>query len=119
MATRALLLMASRWAATARGSGVQVPRQVRRHRADSAAAAPCAQASASHRSHAASARRPCGSSREADRIVPSANRAMMVEAMKATGGNVRYSEYAGVGHNVWLNAAAESELLPWLLKQRR
>ena len=56
---------------------------------------------------------------EADRIVPVSESRQMVEAMKATGGNVRYSEYAGVGHNVWLNAASESDLLPWLLKQRR
>ena len=56
---------------------------------------------------------------EADRIVPVSESRQMVEALKATGGNVRYSEYAGVGHNVWLNVASESELLPWLLKQRR
>ena len=55
----------------------------------------------------------------ADRVVPVSESRQMVEAMKATGGNVRYSEYAGVGHNVWLNVASESELIPWLLKQRR
>ena len=55
----------------------------------------------------------------ADPVVPVSESRQMVEAMKATGGNVRYSEYAGVGHNVWLNVASESELLPWLLKQRR
>jgi len=31
---------------------------------------------------------------------------------------VRYSEYAGIGHNVWMNALGESELMPWLLGQR-
>jgi predicted peptidase len=56
---------------------------------------------------------------EADRIVPVSESRQMVAALKAAGGNVRYSEYEGVGHNVWLNAASESELLPWLLKQRR
>jgi predicted peptidase len=55
----------------------------------------------------------------ADRIVPVSESRRMVEALKAAGGNVRYSEYEGVGHNVWLNAASESELLPWLLRQRR
>jgi predicted peptidase len=54
-----------------------------------------------------------------DRVVPVSESRQMVEALKAAGGNVRYSEYEGVGHNVWLNVAAESELLPWLLKQRR
>jgi predicted peptidase len=55
----------------------------------------------------------------ADRIVPVSESRQMVEAMKKLGGNVRYSEYAGVGHNVWLNAASEPDLLPWLLKQHR
>jgi hypothetical protein len=43
----------------------------------------------------------------------------MVEALKRVeGSRVRYSEYAGAGHNVWLNVAAEPGLLPWLLAQR-
>jgi enterochelin esterase-like enzyme len=42
----------------------------------------------------------------------------MVEALKKIGSNVRYSEFAGVGHNVWMNALAEKQLLPWLLSQR-
>jgi predicted peptidase len=55
----------------------------------------------------------------ADRIVPVSESRQMVEALKATGGNVRYSEYEGVGHNVWLNVASEPDLLPWLLRQSR
>ncbi len=54
-----------------------------------------------------------------DRIVPVSESRQMVEAVKIAGGNVRYSEYAGVGHNVWLKALAEPQLLPWLLAQRR
>src|SRR5215210_1354699 len=54
----------------------------------------------------------------ADTVVPVSESRQMVEAMRAIKGNVRYSEYEGVGHNVWLNALGESELLPWLLKQR-
>jgi hypothetical protein len=42
----------------------------------------------------------------------------MVAALKELKGNVRYSEYEGVGHNVWLNAMKEPELLPWLLSKR-
>jgi predicted peptidase len=54
-----------------------------------------------------------------DRIVPVSESRRMVEALKAVeGSRVRYSEYAGVGHNVWLNALAEPQLLPWLLEQR-
>lgn len=54
-----------------------------------------------------------------DPVVPVSESRQMVAAMKALNGNVRYSEYAGVGHNVWFKALAEPELLPWLLAQRR
>lgn len=53
-----------------------------------------------------------------DRVVPVSESRQMVEAMKELKGNVRYSEYEGVGHNVWLNAMKEPQLLPWLLSQR-
>ncbi|HEX8456405.1 MAG TPA: PHB depolymerase family esterase [Pyrinomonadaceae bacterium] len=53
-----------------------------------------------------------------DPIVPVSESRQMVAALKAAGGNVRYNEYAGVGHNVWLNVLAEPELLPWILAQR-
>jgi predicted peptidase len=53
-----------------------------------------------------------------DRVVPVSESRQMVDALKAVKGNVRYSEYEGVGHRVWLNALAEKELLPWLLAQR-
>jgi predicted peptidase len=54
----------------------------------------------------------------ADKVVPVSESREMVEALKALKGNVRYSEYEGVGHNVWLKALNEKALLPWLLKQR-
>jgi predicted peptidase len=54
-----------------------------------------------------------------DPIVPVSESRLMVDALKAAGGNVRYSEYPGVGHNVWLNVIAERDLLPWMLAQRR
>jgi predicted peptidase len=53
-----------------------------------------------------------------DPIVPVSESRQMVAALKATGGNVRYNEYAGVGHNVWLKVLAEPELMPWILSQR-
>jgi predicted peptidase len=55
----------------------------------------------------------------ADRVVPVSESRQMVEALKAIKGNVRYNEYEGVGHNVWLKALAEHELIPWMLKQHR
>jgi predicted peptidase len=54
-----------------------------------------------------------------DRIVPVSESRLMVEALRAAGGNVRYNEYPGVGHNVWLNVMAEQALLPWMLGRRR
>ncbi len=53
-----------------------------------------------------------------DRVVPVTESRQMVEALKANQGNVRYNEYEGVGHNVWLKVLTERELLPWMLSQR-
>lgn len=53
-----------------------------------------------------------------DRVVPVAESRGIIAALKAQGGDVRYNEYAGVGHSVWLNALGESELLPWLFSKR-
>jgi len=38
-------------------------------------------------------------------------------ALKAAGGDVRYTEYPGVPHNSWDKAYAEPSLMPWLLSQ--
>lgn len=52
-----------------------------------------------------------------DKIVSVTESRKLVEALKINGGNVKYNEYAGVGHNVWMNALGEKDLLPWLLSQ--
>ncbi|HEX8920990.1 MAG TPA: prolyl oligopeptidase family serine peptidase, partial [Pyrinomonadaceae bacterium] len=52
-----------------------------------------------------------------DRVVPVTESREMVKAMQERRAPVRYSEYAGTGHNVWMKALAEKELLPWLLAQ--
>jgi predicted peptidase len=53
-----------------------------------------------------------------DRVVPVSESRQMVEALKTVkGSRVRYSEYKGVGHNVWLNVLRETELMPWILAQ--
>jgi predicted peptidase len=54
-----------------------------------------------------------------DDIIPVDESRAMVRALKAAGADVRYTEYAGVRHNSWDRAYAESELAPWLLAQRR
>ena len=52
-----------------------------------------------------------------DDTVPVDGSRKMNDALKAAGGNVRYTEYPGVGHNSWDKAYAEPELMPWLLSK--
>jgi predicted peptidase len=54
-----------------------------------------------------------------DTTVPVARSRNMVAALRAAGANVRYTEYAGTGHDSWTPASQEPELLPWLFSQRR
>lgn len=54
-----------------------------------------------------------------DRVVPVEDSRGMDAALRAVGGNVKYSEYPGVGHAVWTQVLAERKLMPWLLSQRR
>ena len=55
----------------------------------------------------------------ADPVVPVSESRKMADALKSAGGDVRYNEYEGVGHNSWDKAYAEPELFPWLLAQRK
>jgi predicted peptidase len=54
----------------------------------------------------------------ADPVVPTDESRKLHEALKAAGGNVKYTEYPNVGHNSWDKAYAEPELMKWLLEQR-
>ena len=54
----------------------------------------------------------------ADPAVPVSESRKMVAALKAAGGNVRYNEYEGIGHNSWDKAYAEPEIFPWMLSQK-
>jgi predicted peptidase len=54
----------------------------------------------------------------ADSVVPVSESRKMNEALKASGGNVKYSEYEGVNHNSWDKAYAEPEFFNWLLSQQ-
>jgi predicted peptidase len=54
---------------------------------------------------------------DADDTVPVEESRKMAAALRTTNGNVRYTEYPGVGHNAWDKAYAEPELIPWLLAQ--
>jgi len=53
-----------------------------------------------------------------DPIVPADESRQIFSALEANGGDVEYTEYPNAGHNVWLDAAGEKDLLPWLLAQR-
>jgi predicted peptidase len=53
-----------------------------------------------------------------DRVVPVTESRRMAEALQEQGGEVRYTEYPGVGHDVWTRVLQEQELLPWLLSKR-
>ena len=53
-----------------------------------------------------------------DKIVPVSESRQIAAAIRANQGRVKYSEYENVGHNVWLNALGEKDLVPWLLAQR-
>jgi predicted peptidase len=52
-----------------------------------------------------------------DPVVSVTESRRMNDALKATGGDVRYSEYPGVGHDSWNKAYAEPELLTWMLSK--
>src|SRR5215831_14006094 len=54
---------------------------------------------------------------DADQSVPVEESRHMAEALRAAGGDVKYTEYPGVDHNSWDKAYAEPELVPWLLSQ--
>ncbi|MGN6437037.1 MAG: dienelactone hydrolase family protein [Agriterribacter sp.] len=54
-----------------------------------------------------------------DDVVPVKNSRVMVDALKAAGARVKYTEYPGVKHDSWKNAFAEPELLTWLFAQKK
>lgn len=54
-----------------------------------------------------------------DNVISVEQSRRMDQALRAVHGNVRYTEYDGVGHNSWDRAYAEPLLPKWLLAQRR
>lgn len=54
-----------------------------------------------------------------DPVIPVEEGRHLEEALKDAGGNVRYIEYPGVGHNAWDRAYGEGELWKWLFAQSR
>ncbi|MGE3172421.1 MAG: PHB depolymerase family esterase [Planctomycetota bacterium] len=54
-----------------------------------------------------------------DRAVPVQRSRAMAAAIRAAGGDVRYTELAGVGHDSWRQAYGDDGALDWLFAQRR
>lgn len=54
-----------------------------------------------------------------DDVVPLAGDAAMVQAVRAAGGQVKFTVYPEIGHNAWDPAYADPALYEWLLAQRR
>jgi pimeloyl-ACP methyl ester carboxylesterase len=54
-----------------------------------------------------------------DKNVPVGNSRNMINAIKAAGGNPKYTEYPDQGHNIWENVKATPGLLDWLFAQHR
>lgn len=54
----------------------------------------------------------------ADEVVPATESRAMFAALKQSGGNALYTEYAGAGHDVWDLVYANNDFVKWMLKQR-
>jgi predicted peptidase len=56
----------------------------------------------------------------ADDVVPVARSRVMIEAISAAGGDPKYTELAGAGHDVWTRAYTDpSGVVPWMFAQRK
>ena len=55
----------------------------------------------------------------ADETEPVATSRVMIDALRQIGGQPRHTEYAGVGHDVFMWAYTEPSLIEWLFAQRR
>jgi predicted peptidase len=55
----------------------------------------------------------------ADDVVPVSASQELVDALKAAGGNVKFTVYPGVNHNSWDKAYREEALYDWFLAQKK
>jgi predicted peptidase len=55
----------------------------------------------------------------ADPVISPDESRRMFQTLKASGFDVKYTEYDGVAHDAWDRAYAEPDLVPWLLSHRR
>jgi predicted peptidase len=55
---------------------------------------------------------------DSDPVIPVSNSRLLYSQIKARSKNVKYTEYPGVGHNSWINAMNEPQLMSWLFAQK-
>ena len=55
---------------------------------------------------------------EKDDVIPVEHSRTMITAVKKAGGNPRYTEYKGIGHDIWETVFKEPELEEWLFAQK-
>jgi len=53
-----------------------------------------------------------------DKVVKVTLTRNMINAIKASGGKPKYTEYQGIGHDCWIKALKEKGLLEWLFNQK-
>ena len=54
-----------------------------------------------------------------DNVVPPEHSIVMVDAIKAAGGDPKFTLYPNDGHDSWNDAFAEPELMPWLFSHKK
>jgi predicted peptidase len=54
-----------------------------------------------------------------DTAVPVSRSRNMIRAIRAAGGEPKYTEYPGVGHSAWVPTFKDPEMLKWLFSQKR
>jgi predicted peptidase len=55
----------------------------------------------------------------ADPLVPVERARDMIAALKKAGGEPKYTEYKGVGHDAWTPRYRDNEVLDWLFAQKK
>jgi len=56
---------------------------------------------------------------EKDHLFKSSEIRSLVGAIRKKGGNVRYTEFSGIDHDVWRMAFANPNLISWIFKQKK
>ena len=56
---------------------------------------------------------------DADNVVPIARSQQMIDALKTTGADPKFTIYPGIGHNSWDKAYREEKLYEWFLQYQR